>query len=136
MLWLGLLALGTIIVLWRAGLAWLLARMLNPFLLLFVALAVASVAWSIDPALSARRLIRMGTIVLVCVAFVLIGWHARRFQNVVRPDPYHRTAGLDCVRSRLSLARDPSTDRAELVGRMARDSRITRMVSVPYPALR
>jgi exopolysaccharide production protein ExoQ len=27
----------------------------------------------------------MGTIVLVCIAFVLIGWHARRFQNVLRP---------------------------------------------------
>ncbi len=85
MLWLGLLALGIIIISWRAGLAWLLARMLNPFLILFVALAVASVAWSIDPALSIRRLIRLGTIVLACAAFVLMGWHARRYQNVVRP---------------------------------------------------
>jgi exopolysaccharide production protein ExoQ len=49
------------------------------------ALAVASVAWSIDPELSMRRLVRLGTIVLVCVAFVLMGWHARRYQNVVRP---------------------------------------------------
>ena len=70
---------------WRVGLAWLLARALNPFLLCVVALAVASVAWSIDPALSLRRLVRLGTIVLVCVAFVLMGWHARRYQNVVRP---------------------------------------------------
>jgi O-antigen ligase len=85
MLWLGLLALGAIIMFWRAGLAWLLARILNPFLLLFVALAVASIAWSIDPSLSARRLIRLGTIVLACTAFVLAGWHARRYQNVVRP---------------------------------------------------
>jgi len=85
MLWLGLLALSAIIILGRSGLAWLLARMVNPFLPLFVALAVASVAWSIDPSLSLRRLIRMGTIVLACAAFVLMGWHARRFQNVVRP---------------------------------------------------
>ncbi|HMJ30833.1 MAG TPA: O-antigen ligase family protein [Xanthobacteraceae bacterium] len=85
MLWLGLLALGAIIIFWRAGLAWLLARILNPFLLLFVALAIASIAWSIDPALSGRRLVRMVTIVLVCAAFVLASWHARRYQNVVRP---------------------------------------------------
>jgi O-antigen ligase len=85
MLWLALLALGAIIICWRARLAWLLAHIVNPFLLLFVALAVASIAWSIDPSLSVRRLVRMGTIVLACAAFVLMGWHARRFQTVVRP---------------------------------------------------
>lgn len=84
-LWLGLLAVSAIIVFRRAGLAWVLARVLNPFLPMFVALAVLSVAWSIDPSLSMRRLVRMFTIVLACTAFVLIAWHARRFQNVVRP---------------------------------------------------
>jgi hypothetical protein len=81
----GLLALSAIIVLWRAGLAWVLARVLNPYLPIFVALAVLSVAWSIDPSLSVRRLVRMFTMVLACTAFVLIAWHARRCQNVVRP---------------------------------------------------
>jgi len=85
MLWLGLLALGVIVLFWRAGLAWILARTLNPFLILFVALALASVAWSIDPALSMRRLIRLVTIVLACAAFVLMSWHVQRYQNVVRP---------------------------------------------------
>jgi exopolysaccharide production protein ExoQ len=85
MLWLGLLALSAIILLWRAGLMWVLTRTLNPFLLVFVALAVLSVAWSIDLSLSARRLVRMLTIVLACLAFVLMSWHARRFQSVVRP---------------------------------------------------
>lgn len=85
MLWLGLLALGAIIICWRAGLAWLLAHIVNPFFLLFVALAVASIAWSIDPSLSMRRLVRMCTIALACVAFVLMGWHARRYQAVIRP---------------------------------------------------
>jgi exopolysaccharide production protein ExoQ len=84
-LWFALLALGAIIMCWRAGLAWLLAHIVNPFLLLFVALAVASIAWSIDPSLSVRRLVRMCTIVLACAAFVLMGWHARRYQAVVRP---------------------------------------------------
>jgi len=84
-LWLALLTLGAAVLVWRAGLAWLLARALNPFLLLLAALAVASIAWSIDPALSSRRVVRLGTVVLVCAAFVLAAWHARRYQAVVRP---------------------------------------------------
>src|SRR5262245_36643926 len=80
-LWVGLLSLSAFVVCWRAGLALLLGRALNPFLLLMVALAVASVAWSIDPQLSMRRLVRLATIVLVCVAFVSMGWHARRYQS-------------------------------------------------------
>jgi len=85
MLWIGLFSLSAIVVFWRGPLAILLARAMNPFLLLFAALALASVIWSIDPTLSLRRLFRMGTMVTVASAFVLMGWHARRFQNVVRP---------------------------------------------------
>lgn len=84
-LWAGLLVLSALIIFWRGALAWLLTHMVNPFLLLFAALAIASMAWSIDTSLSARRLVRMGTIILTCAAFVLIAWHARRYQNVVRP---------------------------------------------------
>lgn len=84
-LWLGLLALAAAVILWRAALTWLLLRSVNPFLLLFMALAIASIVWSIDPAVTARRDIRLVTIIGVCVAFCLAGWHARRFQNVMRP---------------------------------------------------
>ena len=83
--WLLLLATGALFTISRGGLAWLLARNLNPFLLIIVALACASMAWSIDPHLTLRRLVRLITFVLVCTAFVLNGWHASRFQNVVRP---------------------------------------------------
>jgi len=58
---------------------------LNPFLLLFAALAVASIVWSIEPEVTVRRDIRLVTILAVCFAFCLAGWHARRFQSVVRP---------------------------------------------------
>jgi exopolysaccharide production protein ExoQ len=85
LLWALLLGFGASVLLRRAGLAWLLGRTLNPFLVLFVALAVTSIAWSVEPSLSARRLVRMVTIVLVCTAFVLTGWHARRYQGVLRP---------------------------------------------------
>lgn len=85
LLWLGLLALGLAAVLWRSAFAWLLARSLNPFLLAFVVLAAASVAWSLDPPVTARRLIRVATIVAASIAFVLMAWHPRRFQGVLRP---------------------------------------------------
>jgi exopolysaccharide production protein ExoQ len=85
LLWLAVLGLGLAAVLWRTAFAWLLARWLNPFLLAFVVLAAASVAWSLDPPVTARRLIRVVTIVVASIAFALMAWHARRFQNVVRP---------------------------------------------------
>jgi len=85
LLWLALLGLGLATMVWRTAFAWLLARSLNPFLLVFVVLAAASVAWSMDPPVTARRLIRVATILAVSIAFALAAWHARRFQNVVRP---------------------------------------------------
>ena len=66
-LWLGLLLFGSVIIFWRAGLAWLLTRGMNPFLLLFVVLAFTSIAWSIDTGLTLRRLLRLSTIVCWCV---------------------------------------------------------------------
>lgn len=84
-LWLASLGTGLLVLAWRTRLAWLLLRSANAWLFLFVALALASLAWSIDPALSARRLLRLVTIVVACTGFVLMAWHARRFQNVVRP---------------------------------------------------
>lgn len=85
LLWLLLLLGGVSGVLWRAGFASLLLRYFNLPLLAFLLLAAASIAWSADPAVTLRRLIRLLTIVLASISFVLIGWHARRFQNVLRP---------------------------------------------------
>ncbi len=85
LLWLGLLGAGLLLTLRRPGLAWLLLRELNPFVLLFLVLAVASIFWSIDAPLSLRRLLRLFTIILVCFAFGLCSWHAHRFQRTVRP---------------------------------------------------
>jgi O-antigen ligase len=59
-------------------------KTLNPFLILFVALATISTLWSIDPGVTIRRVLRVWTIVPVCIGFVLIGWHPRRFQAVLR----------------------------------------------------
>ena len=85
LLWLSLLGLGSLFTLWRFGLAWLLVRHMNIFMLLFSVLAVMSITWSIDSSLTVRRIVRLVTFLLVCSAFVLSAWHARRFQNIVRP---------------------------------------------------
>ena len=83
--WVGLIAAGTVFVLWRGGLAWLLLRRLNPFLVAFVFLAAASALWSIEPGITLRRMIRLAAIMLCPAAMVLVAWHARRFQQVLRP---------------------------------------------------
>lgn len=85
LLWLLLLSIGFVTTAWRAALAWLLLRWINLFLLAFVALAVASCLWSIEPEVTAKRLLRVFTITLDSIAFVLIGWNSPRFQNTLRP---------------------------------------------------
>ena len=84
-LWLVLLAAPLLVIIWRRMLAALLMRWLNPFLVMFVLLAVASMAWSDYPDVTARRLIRVLAVLLNAIAFVLVGWHAGRFQSGVRP---------------------------------------------------
>lgn len=85
-LWLFMLGGGLSIIAWRSLLAWrLVVSWLNPFLLIFIAFAIASIAWSVDPGLSARRVIRLLAISLVALAFGVIGWHAWRFQETLRP---------------------------------------------------
>jgi O-antigen ligase len=82
--WLSLLAISGWIIVWRAGIAWLLMRWVNPFFLMFVGLSLASVAWSLYPGISFRRWMRVLTFLMVAVAFTIVSWHERRFQNVVR----------------------------------------------------
>jgi len=84
--WLTLLGAGAGAIAWRAGSALRLTReAVNPFLIAFVVLAVMSLAWSIDPTLTLRRLVRVFAIVLASAMLVLVGWHPRPFQNLVRP---------------------------------------------------
>lgn len=79
------LAISATILIWRWWLTLELSNWINRYLLLFVALATLSMLWSIDPAATLRRLVRLYIIVMSCIAFVLVGWHAHRFQNVLRP---------------------------------------------------
>lgn len=85
LIWLILLGAGILVVLWRSSLAWLLVRQLNPFLTLFILLAAISVAWSIDPTVTTRRMVRIFTIWLDALALGLVAWQPHRLQTVLRP---------------------------------------------------
>jgi exopolysaccharide production protein ExoQ len=84
-LWLALLGGGLLTLVWRSALSWLLFSRLNAFFLVFLALATASIAWSIEPAVTVRRMIRLYTVVGVGAAFTLACWHERRYQQLMRP---------------------------------------------------
>jgi O-antigen ligase len=81
----GLLAAGLAVILARLVAARSLLRHLNRFLLMFLVLVPASYVWSISPSATLARFVSIMSIVSVCTAFCLVGWHPRRFQNVLRP---------------------------------------------------
>lgn len=81
----GLLLCSTIIVLWRAPVAWLEFRFINRFFLAFLVLVPFSALWSIDSGATIARYLTILSIVQVCLAFTLTGWHRTRFQDVLRP---------------------------------------------------
>jgi len=83
--WLALLFGSAFVLAQRFARVKVMVRWLNPFFVAFLLLAAASILWSIEPSISIRRVMRALTIVMVCVAFTLVGWHAKRFQNAVRP---------------------------------------------------
>ena len=84
LIWISLLAVSFVVVIGRLRFVRIAVGAVNPFLLLFIVIVAASAAWSIEPAVTVRRLVRMFTIVLCCFAFTLMAWHPRRFQNVLR----------------------------------------------------
>ena len=79
------LILATIIVLIRRRLAWHVIAEINPFFLFFLLLVPTSVLWSIDSGATLGRYLSVLTIVQLCFASVVMGWHARRFQALLRP---------------------------------------------------
>ena len=85
LVWIALLAVSLALIVWRGALAMLLARLVNPFFFAVLVLAAASVLWSIEPSFTIKRVVRLLTFLLVAMAFTLVNWHERRFQNVLRP---------------------------------------------------
>ncbi|HZR34923.1 MAG TPA: O-antigen ligase family protein [Nevskia sp.] len=83
--WLLLLVGGLAVIARRRELAGQLWRHLNPWLALFALLAAASVAWSIEPDYTVRRMVRVLTFIVDGCALALMAWHPRRLQQVLRP---------------------------------------------------
>jgi exopolysaccharide production protein ExoQ len=67
------------------SMARLLAKSLNPGLTAFLALTLASAAWSIDSAATTLRFVTLASVVLVCFAIPLVTWDPRRLQRLVVP---------------------------------------------------
>ena len=67
----------------RPGVRELLAAVNRPFLY-FIVLASLSLLWSIEPAITLKRIERLYIIVMVSIAFATAGWQTRRFENSLR----------------------------------------------------
>jgi exopolysaccharide production protein ExoQ len=83
-LWLVLLGGGALMVYSRFARAREYVRTVNPFIWGFLALATASVVWSIEPAITMRRILRLVTILLVFTGFAITAWNPRRMQDLLR----------------------------------------------------
>jgi exopolysaccharide production protein ExoQ len=83
-IWLFLQGGSALLVFRRFARAKAFAKWVNPFLWAFVGLATVSIVWSIEPGVTIKRVLRLATILLVCVAFVLTAWSEKRFQAVLR----------------------------------------------------
>jgi O-antigen ligase len=83
-IWLSLLAAGTYGLVKNVPRTKVFLRWLNPFLVAFMVLATCSLLWSIDTAVTTRRLLRAFTLVATAISFAMVGWHRERFQDVLR----------------------------------------------------
>lgn len=81
----GALLLATVLTSTRTRLAWRVALDMNPFFLFFLILVPASALWSIDLSATLGRYLSVLTLLQLCFVFVVMGWHARRFQTLLRP---------------------------------------------------
>ena len=79
-----LLGLGGLMVLSRARMAWLLLKSFNPFFSAFLVLMPVSLLWSISPLDTLLRYAYFLTIVVVCTACALVGWHRQHLPRIVR----------------------------------------------------
>jgi exopolysaccharide production protein ExoQ len=83
--WIFLMLGGLYLLMRNRSRALLLLKHFNPYILAFLALASLSVLWSIEPDVTVRRVYRFVTVLVVCTAFAVQGWHRHRYQDVTRP---------------------------------------------------
>jgi exopolysaccharide production protein ExoQ len=83
--WLLLCATSLFLIAIRFRLTAQLIRSLNFFFIALVAVAVASMLWSIDAGSTVRRLFHIFVVIFVCTAACVVGWHPKRCQEILRP---------------------------------------------------
>ncbi len=81
---LSLLVIGALVIFSRMSVTRGVLKHLNRFFLAFLALAAASVIWSIDGSVTSNRVVTLMTAVVVCLAFGVGAWYPRRMQDVLR----------------------------------------------------
>lgn len=84
LLWLSLCSGGLILVVRRIALAREVLIRTNPWFGVALLLALVSLGWSIDTALSLRRLFRLFTILVCLLGFMLVHWRADRLGTALR----------------------------------------------------
>jgi exopolysaccharide production protein ExoQ len=80
-----LIVSSVVILVWRFALVGRVLRELNPFLPVAMVLMLLSAYWSIEQSRTLHQFSLFFQICLVCAAFVMVGWHPRRLQDVIRP---------------------------------------------------
>jgi O-antigen ligase len=81
----GMIAMSVYIIATRWSLTRWLAKTINIGAVAFLILALLSAVWSIEPAATILRFISLASVVLVCFAACVAGWHHRRFQQLAIP---------------------------------------------------
>ncbi len=82
--WLFLLSGGMYLAFRHSRRTMAMLRSVDRWILVFAVLATASILWSIEPAVTTRRLIRVYSTLLACLGLTIVGWHPKRFQSVMR----------------------------------------------------
>ena len=80
-----MIAMSVYVIATRWSLTRLLAKNINAGAAAFLVLAALSAVWSIEPAATILRFISLASIVLICFAISLAGWHRQRFQQLAIP---------------------------------------------------
>jgi exopolysaccharide production protein ExoQ len=83
--WLSFLFIPIMLLASRMALTLRVLRNTSRFFLFLIAYTTLSVVWSIDTGASGSRLTHLLTVILICLAVVVVGWNPRRVQEVARP---------------------------------------------------
>jgi O-antigen ligase len=81
----GMIILSVYLIASRWSALRLFAKNINVGAAVILLLAPLSALWSIDPSATLLRFVSLASIVLVCVAACVNGWHRRRFQQLALP---------------------------------------------------